>query len=215
MLLGSELPTPPTNVTLKYIALGFGIQNYSCSAAGTDAAATGALAMLYDITNLYPGRSSQSLSAEAFSSLTSTAIDGHDVPLNFNSSTTDRVVATSLGADTTNPFTPDAPLELDGLAAMPFLGHHFFNSAGSPQFVLGGGSQVLVAKKLDAVAAPSNANAGPDGTGAVAWLFLGDNGGSQGLTYVYRVLTAGGNSHGCNAAGADSTSYTATYWFYD
>ncbi|KAF7547400.1 hypothetical protein G7046_g9018 [Stylonectria norvegica] len=135
-------------------------------------------------------------------------------PLNFDTSLPNRLPTADAGASATNPFTPDAPLQLSGLAPLPFIGHHFFNSAGVPTFVLDGGSITLFGKKLDSLAAPATADKGPDGTGAVAWLRLGDNGGSTGATFVFRVLTSGGASHGCTAVGDDTTSYSATYWFY-
>ncbi|KAL6415399.1 hypothetical protein AUP68_01954 [Ilyonectria robusta] len=200
-----ELPSPPTGVTLKHIALGFGIQNYTCADAGSTATATGALAMLYDITYLYPSQSRRSLSSAAWLTLTGDVLDNHAVPLNMKTG------AGAVGADAQNPFTASTALKVNSLE-MPFLGHHYFNAAGVPTFDLG--SQVLIGTKLDAVAAPASANKGPDGTGAVAWLYLGDAGGSIGVKYVYRVLTAGGNAHSCTKAGADSTSYTTMYWFY-
>ena len=170
--------------------------------------------MLYDITNLYPGRRANGLSQAAWNQLTATALNSHAVPLNFDPSTDGRIANAVSGASATNPFPADAPLKLNGIAPLPFAGHHFFNSAGVPQFVLEGGKKVILGKKLDAADAPASADKGPDGTGAVAWLQLGDNGGSVGLKYVYRVLTAGGNPHGCSGAGKDSTDYTATYWFF-
>lgn len=74
----------------------------------------------------------------------------------------------------------------------------------------------MLAGKNAAVDAPTNADKGRDGTGAVAWLQLGAKDGSiGGAKLVYRVLTAGGNSHGCaKASGQDSTSYSAMYWFF-
>ncbi|KAI5467219.1 hypothetical protein BGZ63DRAFT_398819 [Mariannaea sp. PMI_226] len=200
---GTQLPSPPNNVTLKHITLGLGIQNYSCSTGSP--VSTGALAMLYDITRFYPKRPTrQALSTDDWAELTATALDSCDVPLN---------LLPSGGADSSNPFTESDPLEVSG-HSFPVLGHHYFDAAGTPTFDLG--SQVLSAKKIDSVPAPSDANAGPDGTGAVAWLYLGDNGKSIGLSYVYRVYTAGGNSHGCSSAedSTDSTSYSAQYWFY-
>lgn len=200
-----ELPSPPTGVTLKHIALGFGIQNYTCADVGSTATATGALAMLYDITYLYPSQSRRSLSSAAWLKLTADALYSQAVPLNMKTG------AGAVGADAQNPFTASTTLKVNNLE-MPFLGHHYFNAAGVPTFDLG--SQVFIGTKLDAISAPASADKGPDGTGAVAWLYLGDAGGSIGVKYVYRVLTAGGNSHGCAKAGADSTSYTTMYWFY-
>ncbi|KAA8569209.1 hypothetical protein MFRU_004g00580 [Monilinia fructicola] len=46
----SELPAPTG--TLAYVALGRGIQNYTCSAVGATPAAIGAVASLYDATEL-------------------------------------------------------------------------------------------------------------------------------------------------------------------
>ncbi|KAF7544397.1 hypothetical protein G7Z17_g9993 [Cylindrodendrum hubeiense] len=199
-----ELATPPSNLTLKHIALGFGIQNYTCASAGATATATGALAMLYDIAHLYPGQSRIALDNADWLTLTADALDSQAVPLNLK---TDG----EPGADPVNPFTASTALTVNGLD-LPFLGHHYFNAAGVPTFDLG--SQIFFGTKLDSVAAPSSAYSGPDGTGAVAWLQLGDTGASVGISYVYRVLTAGGNAHTCTEAGNDSTSYTAQYWYY-
>lgn len=212
-----ELQSPPNGTRPKHIALGIGIQNYTCAAVGSTAAANGALAMLYDITALYPGQGPSSLSQEAFDSLTATALRSVTVPLNFDTASTDpRVEPSSPGASLTNPFTADAPLQLDGLAPLPFLGHHFFNSASVPTFVLDGGAVNFVGAKNDGITAPPTADAGPQGTGAVDWLYLTATAGAVGASSVYRVDTAGGVSHGCaSAAGKDSTTYAAAYWFFE
>jgi hypothetical protein len=89
-----------------------------------------------------------------------------------------------------------------------------YNAAGIPTFDLDKANRLLVAKKMKGIEAPPSAPAGPEGTGAVDWLYLVDAGGSRGVSTVYRVLTAGGTSHGCKARGVDSASYTAMYWFY-
>ncbi|KAL3963251.1 hypothetical protein ACCO45_000255 [Purpureocillium lilacinum] len=192
-----ELPDPDSGLALKHIALGFGIQNYTCTKPGVAATAAGALAMLYDITHLYPKQGPDSLSAQDFNNLTSKALWTHKP-----------------GASRTNPFTRDAPLHLQGQLTLPFLGHHYFDAAGVPTFDLDGGKIHLPCSKLASVDAPAGADKGPEGTGAVGWLYLGEKPGAFGSKYVYRVLTAGGVSHGCNQVGTDSTSYTATYWFY-
>lgn len=197
----TELPAPTG--TLKHIALGFGIQNYTCSGAGATASATGALAMLYDITDYYPGTKRKSLSQDDFEHLTGDVLDSLAVPLN--------LVSTG-GASATDPFTKAKALKFDG-NSFPFLGHHYFNSAGTPTFDLG--SELLHGSKSAAVDAPASANPGPKGTGAVAWLYLTDAGSSYGLSSVYRVLTAGGNAYSCSGAGSQSVSYTAQYWFYE
>ncbi|KAK2593417.1 hypothetical protein QQS21_008868 [Conoideocrella luteorostrata] len=212
----ADLPQPPAGSKLLHIALGFGIQNYTCSSVGATPGATGALAMLYDITDLFPGQNRQSLSQNEWDSLTTRALWSHNVPLNLNYSAEGRVEPSSPGASQTSPFPPDAPLQLLGMRPVPFLGHHLFTSAGVPNFILDGGKINVLAGKLGSVDAPKNADKGPQRTGAVSWLQLNAKDGSVGAAkYVYRVATAGGNSHGCSkAAGQDSTSYTAQYWFY-
>lgn len=49
----STLPAPLSNLTLKYIALGLGTQNYTCASSSSNATpvAIGALANLYDATD--------------------------------------------------------------------------------------------------------------------------------------------------------------------
>ncbi|SPJ85677.1 uncharacterized protein FTOL_11459 [Fusarium torulosum] len=202
-----ELASPPQGVTLKHIALGYGIQNYTCADAGASPAAIGALAVLYDVTYLYPGQSRSSLSAEKWASLPNDVLTTGKIPLNLNEN--------GVGASLTNPFPRKQALRVDSIrSSIPYLGHHFFNAAGVPTFDLDKANQVLIAKKIDGIKAPASAPAGPEGTGAVDWLYLGDAGGSKGVSYVYRVLTAGGASHGCKAKGVDSTSYATLYWFY-
>ncbi|RGP64745.1 hypothetical protein FSPOR_7681 [Fusarium sporotrichioides] len=203
----TELPSPPQGATLKHIALGFGIQNYTCADAAATPAAQGALAVLYDVTHLYPGQGPASLRPDKWASLTSEVLNTGKIPLNLNDN--------GVGASLTNPFPKKSSFKLDGPPKnLPYLGHHFFNAAGVPTFDLDAANQLLVCKKLDGIKAPASAPAGPEGTGAVDWLYLGDAGGSIGVSYVYRVLTAGGASHGCKAKGVDSTSYTTLYWFY-
>lgn len=206
-LIGKELAQPPSNTTLKYIALGFGIQNYTCEAEGATPTATGALAMLYDITSFYPGQSESSLSIEAFNELAVSALYDHEVPLNL-AEESEGVIAPGAVVP---PFTPDAPLTVDGVE-LPFAGHHFFNGEGVPQFRI---QEIdILSEKLDSSDAPADADAGVDGTGAVGWLQLGALEGTVGAQYVYRVITVGGVSHGCSMAGEDSTSYTTQYWFF-
>ena len=209
------MPAPPDNLKLIHIALGFGIQNYSCPSVGAEPKSTGALAMLYDITPLYPKQSAKSLSLRDFEGLPSQALWSHFVPLHFNQSSAGRVSPLFPGATTaSDPYTPDAPLALGG-RELPFLGHHFFDSTGIPTFVLDKGAIFLPSAKLNTIDAPTNADRGPSFTGAVAWLQLGAKDGAKGASMVYRVTTAGGNSHGCKyGTGDDSTSYSAMYWFY-
>lgn len=202
--------------------MGHGIQNYTCAQAdSTASSSTGALAVLYDITDLAPGSGSgsaqaQAMSEDAWSSLTDQVLRKTDLPLNIVGN-----ALTKYAADVAAPFKPtgsDADLTMDGLAApLRAIGHHYFDAAGVPTFDLFGTSQRLVAKKLNDTAAPAGADRGLLNTGAVAWLKLGDNGagGSQGLSQVYRVYTSGGVSIACSEANTTmSVPYTAQYWFY-
>ncbi|TAQ86681.1 hypothetical protein B7494_g5004 [Chlorociboria aeruginascens] len=67
----TELPT--TNLTLQYIALGRGIQNYSCSAVGAIPVSIGAIATLFDATQFATSN------IDAFNNLPTTAVY-HDLP---------------------------------------------------------------------------------------------------------------------------------------
>lgn len=187
------------------MALGFGVQNYTCADGDARPVGAGALAVLYDIAVLYPGRAPPSLAVASFANLSTHALRTHRMPLDLGP-----------GRDAARPFPPEAPLCLGpDLPPLPFLGHHFFDARSVPTFVLDGDAVVVPTAKLDAVAAPADADSGLDGTGAVGWLRLGARPDARGARYVYCVLTAGGASHGCTgAARHDSASYAATYWFY-
>lgn len=204
---GNGLPPPPANLTFKSIALGFGIQNYTCAQQGGNSTAKGALAMLYNITDLYPGRGPSSLSQSDFENLTTKALENYPVPLNFSKSAEDRVDPNFPGASVAEPFPQDADLNVCGSKPLPFMGHHFFNGCGVPTFVSRDGAINMSVNLLQGVDAPKK-----EGTETVKWLALKSKDDSQ---FVYRPLTAGGVSHGCkNGTGDDSTAYTATYWFY-
>ncbi|KAJ8066983.1 hypothetical protein OCU04_004362 [Sclerotinia nivalis] len=97
------------------------------------------------------------------------------------------------------------------------LGKHFFDASGTPTFDLYTVSKILYSAKTGDVTAPINASPGPADTGAVDWLSLSAkvNYASVGLTEVFRVETAGGNSiNPCTKAGVQSVQYAAQYWFY-
>ncbi|KAK1976941.1 malate dehydrogenase [Colletotrichum cereale] len=207
---GVELPPPAADLVLKHIALGHGIQNYTCVGANDTAltaTATGALAALYDASPLYPKTGPGSLpSVDAFNALSTTAVHGSPLPL-----VPDGV--TRFGASASAPFPAFADLALPNYPPMKQIGVHFFDNAGVPIFKVG--ADMLRAAKLNGIKAPSSADPGPEKTGAVDWLQLGDKGGSQGVTGVYRVVTAGGVAHKCTTAGAiDSVPYAAYYWLY-
>lgn len=216
------MPGPPTTVTLKKIALGHGIQNYSCSSATAAAPdSKGALAVLYDITALYPGTPKTGLSAAAFAALTTTVLWTQPLPLNLVDT-----VAAAAGVvlpsknyvATSSPFQAPADLVLGNLPPLRTLGHHYFDAAGIPNFDLFSIGLVANVVKLAGVNGPDSADKGPLNTGAVQWLELGDSakGLSKGLSYVYRVVTAGGANEACSTTGDGfaSVPYSAQYWFY-
>lgn len=176
------------------------------------ASALGAIAVLYDITEMYPGSSRSAFhSVDAYNMMPVSILASAELPINLDQTA---VTPTSVPA-TSNPFPAPADLNFAG-RTYPFLGHHYFNAEGVPTFDLRDIANLFaVVKKDDAVPPPSMAYAGPMGTGTVAWLKLSDKGGSEGVEYVYRVNTAGGKPHACSGEGETfSVSYTAMYWFY-
>ncbi|KAH8742527.1 hypothetical protein F5883DRAFT_669299 [Diaporthe sp. PMI_573] len=145
-----KLILPTTGFT--YIALGHGIQNYTCASENATAIPIGALAVLYDITPLYPGISSISLSAEDFN-----AAQGPGSPL----------PESHYQADAANPF-PASPsdLGLGGIRAK-FLGFHYFDAESAPTFDLVGSADpaglFFSGEKTGDVKAPADADKGVPG----------------------------------------------------
>lgn len=216
-----ELASPPANSTLKAIGLGHGIQNYTCTpdadSGELTATALGALAVLYDITDLYPGSGSPNAAPDvaAFNALTVPVLSTLELPLNIDEAarSPDSVPAAF------PPFVdPPQGVEVKGVQ-YPFVGRHFFDAESVPTFdLMAQKGLVARVKKDDATPAPAGAFEGPMGTGAVAWLALSDNGSSEGgVQFVYRVNTAGGNAKSCEGLSEGdqgSVSYSAMYWFF-
>jgi hypothetical protein len=183
------LPAPSTispAVTLKYVTLGVGTQNYTCAATPNSAsvapASNGAKAALYDAGSYLQSHSN--------------------------------LIASLPGMALNDPKVPTK----NGLKS---IGQHFFNAALSPIFDLTSVKGRLVAKRLGSVPAPPGSCPGKDGddAGAIDWLQLTDNGAGQsfgGVTYVYRVETAGGKSPvTCEGeTGSFEVPYAAEYWFF-
>jgi hypothetical protein len=115
------------------------------------------------------------------------------------------------------------PLPSSGVLAkagcnLDILGHHYFDSAGTPTFNLSTVNKIGFVGKAASVNAPALAHKGPAGTGAVPWLQLNKKIGytSVGISQIYRVETAGGNPElTCTVAGVMSIPYGAEYWFYN
>ncbi|TPX06725.1 uncharacterized protein E0L32_002221 [Thyridium curvatum] len=221
----SDLPNPDPSLKLLHVALGHGIQNYTCGNETTSKPSLfGALAVLYDVTSFFPGQP-KGLTQEGFNALTTTALWTTDIPLNLENGaakgpgTPDapNVLPEAQYGATKDPFPAPSDLTLGSVGPMPFLGHHFFDTAGVPTFDLSAPGLLGKVAKTGGVAAPATADKGILSTGAVDWLQLKNNGNSKGITLVYRVITAGGNPQACSvsgAPGAGSVPYTAFYWFY-
>jgi hypothetical protein len=115
------------------------------------------------------------------------------------------------------PLPSSSFLEAAG-SHLDVLGHHYFDSAGTPTFNLSAINKIGFVGKTATISAPASANKGPAGTGAVAWLQLiaKSTYTSVGINTVYRVETAGGNPElNCTATGVISIPYAAEYWFYE
>ncbi|KAL8296085.1 hypothetical protein RB601_003663 [Gaeumannomyces tritici] len=226
-----DLPAPNPASSLKAIAIGHGIQNYTCASGSATSIAAGALAILYDVTEFYPGTPKTGLTAAGFESLSSKVLWGQNIPLNLVDQTAaspgtpekpnDGLPPAAYGAaEDVDPFMAPADLDL-GLLRLKFLGHHYFDATGTPTFDLHERSLRFSVKLKQSVSQPPAADKGVLGTGAVRWLLLNDSGaglstlGDQ--SQVYRVITAGGFGQGCSTEGAvpkSSVPYSAFYWFY-
>lgn len=190
-----------SNVTLKYIGLGVGVQNYTCASTTSTPKSIGALATIFDLTAYL----------EKTDDLTT------DISNKYLEAYQD-IACTEDASDISN----NACEERINSLHLPLLGKQFFadiNGAGVPSFQLYNG-EFLSSQKVGDVSAPAGSYAGANGAGAVDWLFLVQDGTglSVGLTEAYRINTAGGDalSTGCSAGAAEiSVKYAAEYWLYD
>ncbi|KAJ5267517.1 hypothetical protein N7478_010325 [Penicillium angulare] len=182
------LPAPASNLTLKYIAIGRGTQNYTCasSSASSTPVQIGAAATLFDASCL----ASKSLNLL------------HEIPAVVGSTPIGSLAfLAELLSHTTN--TTDL-----------ILGEHYFNAAGSPviDFRLSGRRDWIVASKNASVDAPQTST---DADQNVPWLKL-DRTSGCGIQEVYRVMTYQGSAPS-TCARLNKTlevQYAAEYWFY-
>lgn len=188
------------NVTLQYVGLGMGIQNYSCEDTAATPQSIGAIASVFDITDyLLQGGNATEIGVgylKAYSRLSCQAsqnLDNNKCQLKANYKFFDH------------------------------LGHHWFSDIhgqGVPSFSIPGRG-FLSAQKVGDVPAPKNAFPGlRPGTGAVDWLFLPSDGSSRtiALSEVYRINTAGGKPDPSACTGGMrvvTVKYTAIYWYYE
>lgn len=197
----TELPSPLSNLTLKYVALGRGFQNYTCANSSALPVSNGAVATLYDVSSMVSASSS---AADKFPAI---------------------AVYQPIQPSGASPLTLTAAYQIPAVhEAFPVLGYHYFDSTATPTFNLSStrSHALLYGKKIADIKAPSTASVGMAGTGAVDWLDLIAKKGSVGLGQVYRVSTAGGNPPGtCAGQDADGSGagsvvidYSALYWFY-
>lgn len=198
----STLVAPADDLELKYVVLGYGTQNYTCTTTPNSATATpataGAVANLYDASTILSmgPESAQTLMEQSLTALT-------------------------LSIGTTFGITPD---KFPGPLSMKQVGHHYFAAGSVPTFEVHGEkpSAQIQCKKNGDVPAPSNSFAGMNGEGAVDWLQLIDtlNGFSAGTALeggdVYRVETAGGMApKTCESHSAGiEVPYAALYFLY-
>jgi hypothetical protein len=187
----SALPAPSSvspAISLRYITVGVGTQNYTCPTTTNSSAVPVSV-----------GAKAALYDAGAF-------LQSHPIMI-------PTLPGMALGFEVMTGGSIFPSLNIDQ------LGQHFFNAALQPTFDLTAVGARLVAKKLGDVPAPAGACPGPDGAGAVDWLQLQDVGDGQSfgdITYVYRIVTAGGKAPAtcANQKGAFEVQYAAEYWFY-
>ncbi|KAH7412333.1 hypothetical protein DE146DRAFT_275877 [Phaeosphaeria sp. MPI-PUGE-AT-0046c] len=193
----SDLPVPDGQ--LKYVVLGIGTQNYTCTSGNPEAApgTTGALAALYDIgTKL----NSDPLAKWKISSLSPLALALSSFPSaldwNLKSQGYNNRVGTHMFKSVNGANTPT--FAFDQLAMSPY--------------------PIAQVGKLNDTAAPASACPGLSGEGTVRWLLLKDTKGLSvgGIDTVYRLETAGGSPPAtCKGKPASfEVKYAAQYWVF-
>ena len=190
-----------TNVTLQFVGLGVGIQNYSCSSTSAVPKSIGAIATLFDATGYL-----QDCGNPKTSKLSTRYLKAYN----------------RQHCQASQNLDDDSCQEEINILDLPLLGHHYFgsvNGAGVPFFDIYSGDFLSAQKTGDIPAPPDAFDGGANGHGAIDWLFLPSDGSSRtsGLSEVYRINTAGGNADpaGCSSGDAViSYKYSAEYWFY-
>lgn len=191
----SPLPAPSTNMTLRYVALGRGTQNYTCPSNGSlisntttiKPKATGAAATLFDASCI--ASSSLALLHEVPAIISATPLES----LAF------MAALVAQGTRSTNLI----------------IGEHYFNAGEDPVFDMGlsGSNSWVATSKITSTPAPKSK---PRYSSDVPWLKLGYKKGN-GIREVYRVVTSQGDPP-VTCAGQNATievPYAAEYWFYE
>ncbi|MCJ1371260.1 hypothetical protein MMC20_002475 [Loxospora ochrophaea] len=194
----ASLPPPASDLTVKAITIGSGIQNYTCDLTNQTAVpkSIGAVATLTNAISFFAqNQTIPTYQLDAYLN----SLPSYILTLAANKNSTATATAARL------------------ISQLPIQGHHFFDAQGIPTFDLGD-LGLIKGKKLGDIKAPANSTKGPGGVGngAVDWLALPATNGSRLLKEVFRVETAGGNPPK-TCAGQNSTlsiPYAAQYWFF-
>jgi len=186
---GQTALTVPTGEVVKNIALGVGVQNYTCSTSGTFTSA-GAVAELIDISCLFGSPKFGSLTTDAFKIFNASK---QVTVTNVMNALSSSFVVLGQHYFVKNPFT--------GTGVSPTFDFRAASKKGDP-------NAFVIANKTGDVAAPS----GPQD---VDWLELIGAAGDL-AKHVFRIdTTAGQPPSSCTPGAAISVKYTAQYWFYN
>ena len=180
-----ESVLPPTSLTLRYVLLGRGTQNYTCTNANSTPVAAGALATLYDVSCQFTDSKSR------------TKFDQKLIP------------------DFLKKFSKPVQDLIPSKASSASVGDHYFRDGTTPMFVLNDGYFVAAGKVGGCPApssATGNENGAAVDWLKLARKQGEVNGG---IEEIYRVQTAGGRAPAaCSTAGPLTVDYVAEYWMY-
>lgn len=199
----TPLPKPDSSWVLSEVAIGRGVQNYTCAGATKDIVpkAVGAIASLYNVSCI------ASNYADILAMLPGLALQ-YTLPAD----PTSNLEPSNLELAGHHYFTANGTPTFDLTHLHPPAG-----DANVAQADLGLG--IAQAKTVANSTAPADAPKGQNGVGdgAVPWLLLDATFGTTGdVKAVYRLNTAGGKAPATceNSPAAFSVQYAAEYWFY-
>ncbi len=176
---------PPTSLTLQYIVLGKGTQNYTCANASSIPVAAGALATLYDVSCQITDQKSR------------------------------RKFDQKLIPDFLKKFLKPIQDLLPPKASAASVGDHYFRDGSTPLFVLNDGSFIAAGKVAGCAAPSSATGNENGAAVDWLKLARKQGEVSDGIEEVYRVQTAGGRAPAaCSKAGLMTVDYVAEYWMY-
>jgi len=182
----TELPGP--SGTLLFVAVGRGIQNYSCSAVGAAPVSIGAVANLYDATSI----------------ASSNIAELHTIP----------GLAVDTPPDRTGCFV--LPAQYKSLPLLGK--HFFLADGTPTFILESATKTIQAAKNTSIAAPPTAPTSPSGNTAVAWLQLNAKPSPyvSLGLSQVYRVETAGGNPNPtCTSTAVMSIQYSAEYWFYE